>query len=102
MKTPDIGPDGPGIPAGGTSLSLPQGNAPQTKNDAGQRTDIGYTKATLDSVLFDDGLFAGPDLPDCLLHDLWLVSLAQLIHKPIGIHSLFICNVIIVGLENPA
>jgi hypothetical protein len=24
--------------------------------------DIGYTQATLDSVLFDDGLFVGPDL----------------------------------------
>jgi hypothetical protein len=55
------GPDGPGIPPGGTSLSLPQMMPTQTRNPAGQRTDIGFTEATLDSVLFDDGLFVGPD-----------------------------------------
>ena len=46
LKTPNAGPSGPGIPPGGTSLSLlPQPMAPQTKNAAGQRTDIGYTEA---------------------------------------------------------
>jgi hypothetical protein len=56
------GPDGPGIPPGETSLSLPQVAALQVMTAPGQRTDIGNTEATLDSVLFDDGLFVGPDL----------------------------------------
>lgn len=54
-------PDGPGIPPGGTSLSLqpfPVGIGIVN----GQRADIGNAEATLDSVLFDDGLFVGPDL----------------------------------------
>lgn len=56
----NAGPSGPGIPPGGTSLSLPQVAAPQVRTAPGQRTDI--AEVTLDSVLFDDGLFVGPDL----------------------------------------
>jgi hypothetical protein len=57
----NAGPEGPGIPPGGTSLSLPHVAAPQVMT-AGGRADIGHTEATLDSVLFDDGLLVGPDL----------------------------------------
>jgi hypothetical protein len=62
LTTPQTAPSGAGIAPGATSLSLPQVIAPQTKNAAGQRTDIGYTQATLDSVLFDNGQFVGPDV----------------------------------------
>jgi hypothetical protein len=55
------GPDGPGIPPGGTSLSLPQVGRAHMMSASG-RADIGFTDATLDGVLFDDGLFVGPDL----------------------------------------
>jgi hypothetical protein len=56
------GPDGPGIPPGGTSLSPPQVMPAQVMAAPGQRAHIGYAEATLDSVLFDDGMFVGPDL----------------------------------------
>lgn len=57
----NAGADGPGIPPGGTSLSLPPQLSPVPAVN-GQRPDIGNTGAALDSVLFDDGLFVGPDL----------------------------------------
>ena len=58
----NAGPSGPGIPPGGTSLLLPQVAAPAVRTANGQRTGIGLTEVTLDSELFDDGLFVGPDL----------------------------------------
>jgi hypothetical protein len=57
----NVGAAGPGIPPGGTSLSLSTQPSPVTTVN-GQRADIGNAEATLDSVLFDDGLFVGPDL----------------------------------------
>jgi hypothetical protein len=63
LRRGNAGPEGPGIPPGGTSLSSqPQPTAPIVTTANGQRADIGFTEATLDSVLFDDGLFVGPDL----------------------------------------
>jgi hypothetical protein len=58
----NAGPDGPGIPPGGTSLSLQRASVGAVAIVNGQRTDVGNTEATLDSVLFEDGLFVGPDL----------------------------------------
>lgn len=62
LTTLQLAPNGPGIAPGATSLSVPQMQATQTKNAAGQRTDIGYTQATLDAVLFDNGQFVGSDV----------------------------------------
>jgi hypothetical protein len=84
LTTLQIAPNGPGIAPGATSLSVLQMTAPQTRNAAGQRTDMGYTQATLDAVLFDNGQFVGPDVSRTF------ESTTERINGELSVHSLLL------------